>query len=85
MVDKQGTVSEAETAPSARWAKVVFEKGKPFTAAFRLFRNYDGKGGAFGGVSASALSSDNENASIYASFNYAGGPRPLSRFSVPKA
>ncbi|MDB5105103.1 MAG: mannan endo,4-beta-mannosidase [Fibrobacteres bacterium] len=31
--DKKGTVSEAETAPSARWAKVVFEKGKPFTAA----------------------------------------------------
>ncbi len=30
--DKQGTVSEAEVAPSARWAKVVFEKGKPFTA-----------------------------------------------------
>jgi mannan endo-1,4-beta-mannosidase len=30
--DKNGTVSEAETAPSARWAKVVFEKGKPFTA-----------------------------------------------------
>lgn len=31
--DKNGVVSEAETAPSARWAKVVFAKGKPFTAA----------------------------------------------------
>jgi mannan endo-1,4-beta-mannosidase len=30
--DKNGTVSESETAPSARWAKVVFKKGKPFTA-----------------------------------------------------
>lgn len=30
--DKNGTVSLAETAPSARWAKVVFEKGSAFTA-----------------------------------------------------
>ena len=30
--DKNGTVSPAETAPSARWAKVVFEKGSAFTA-----------------------------------------------------
>lgn len=30
--DKNGTVSQAETAPSARWAKVVHEKGAPFTA-----------------------------------------------------
>jgi hypothetical protein len=29
--DKKGNVDTAETAPSARWAKVVFEKGKPFT------------------------------------------------------
>ncbi len=31
--DKNGTVSEAEKAPSARWAKVVFAKGAAFTAA----------------------------------------------------
>ncbi|HKP95607.1 MAG TPA: glycoside hydrolase family 44 protein [Fibrobacteria bacterium] len=31
--DKKGNVEPAETAPSARWAKVVFEKGKPFTQA----------------------------------------------------
>jgi mannan endo-1,4-beta-mannosidase len=30
--DKKGTVSEAEAAPSARWAKVVFAKGAAFTA-----------------------------------------------------
>lgn len=30
--DKNGTVSPAETAPSARWAKVVFEKGSAYTA-----------------------------------------------------
>ncbi len=29
--DKNGTVLESETAPSARWAKVVFEKGSAFT------------------------------------------------------
>jgi hypothetical protein len=29
--DKSGTVTQAETAPSSRWDKVVFEKGKPFT------------------------------------------------------
>jgi mannan endo-1,4-beta-mannosidase len=29
--DKNGAVSVAETAPSARWVKSVFEKGKPFT------------------------------------------------------
>lgn len=29
--DKNGTVTESETAPSARWSKVVFAKGKPFT------------------------------------------------------
>ncbi|MDB5048449.1 MAG: hypothetical protein JWO30_1520 [Fibrobacteres bacterium] len=29
--DKKGIVDTSETAPSARWAKVVFEKGKPFT------------------------------------------------------
>lgn len=29
--DKNGTVSEGETAPSARWSKVVFAKGSPFT------------------------------------------------------
>lgn len=41
-------------------------------AAFRLFRNYDGKGGAFPGVSAKAAASDRANASIYAAFT-AGG------------
>jgi mannan endo-1,4-beta-mannosidase len=30
--DKKGTVTEAETAPSARWVKVVFEKGAAFSA-----------------------------------------------------
>ncbi|KAB8145969.1 hypothetical protein F8S13_02510 [Chloroflexia bacterium SDU3-3] len=29
--DKNGTVTEAETAPSARWDQVVFAKGAPFT------------------------------------------------------
>ncbi len=29
--DKDGTVSEAETAPSARWNKVEFTKGSPFS------------------------------------------------------
>src|SRR5690606_16555709 len=31
--DKKGAVSQAETAPSPRWAKVVHEKGAPFPAA----------------------------------------------------
>jgi hypothetical protein len=31
--DKKGAVSTAETAPSARWVKVVFEKGSAFSAA----------------------------------------------------
>jgi len=31
--DKNGTVTEQETAPSARWAQVVFTKGKPFSIA----------------------------------------------------
>jgi mannan endo-1,4-beta-mannosidase len=30
--DKKGVVAENEAAPSARWAKVVFKKGKPFAA-----------------------------------------------------
>ena len=30
--DKNGNVTVGQTAPSSRWAKVVFEKGKPFTA-----------------------------------------------------
>lgn len=30
--DKKGAVSQAETAPSARWVKVVFEKGSAFSA-----------------------------------------------------
>jgi hypothetical protein len=29
--DKNGPVGQKETAPSDRWAKVVFKKGKPFT------------------------------------------------------
>ncbi len=29
--DKNGTVTEQETAPSPRWAQVVFSKGKPFS------------------------------------------------------
>lgn len=29
--DKTGNVTAGQTAPSSRWAKVVFEKGKPFT------------------------------------------------------
>jgi mannan endo-1,4-beta-mannosidase len=29
--DKAGTVQQNETAPSARWAKVVFKKGAPFS------------------------------------------------------
>src|SRR5687767_4454768 len=31
--DKAGTVTEAQVAPSSRWAKVVFAKGSAFTAA----------------------------------------------------
>jgi hypothetical protein len=36
-------------------------------AAFRMFRNYDGLGAAFGDVSVAASSSDAETASVYAS------------------
>jgi mannan endo-1,4-beta-mannosidase len=41
---------------------------KPYNkAALKLYRNYDGKGGAFGNASVSAAGEDVEQASIYAS------------------
>ncbi|MEO7426199.1 MAG: glycoside hydrolase family 44 protein [Fibrobacteria bacterium] len=41
-------------------------------AAFRLFRNYDGNKGLFGSISAAATASDNQNASVFASYVPAG-------------
>jgi mannan endo-1,4-beta-mannosidase len=41
-------------------------------AAFRLFRNYDGNKGTFGSMSAAAATSDNQNASVFASYVPAG-------------
>ena len=40
---------------------------EPWTYAFRMFRNYDGKGGQFGDQSVSAKSSDQQQLAIYAS------------------
>ncbi len=41
---------------------------KPYTAsAFRLYRDYDGKGGAFGDTSVAAVNPDPEGLSVYAS------------------
>jgi hypothetical protein len=68
--DFLGVLAKTGVYAAAYWQ--LHEKPVYVSAAFRLFRNYDGKGGAFGGVSAAALSSDNENASVYASFD-AGG------------
>ena len=38
----------------------------PFAFAFRLYRNYDGAGGAFGDISIQATSSDQDRLAIYA-------------------
>lgn len=48
------------------------EKPVYVASAFRLFRNFDGKGSTFGSAAAGAKSSDDENASVYASFNSGG-------------
>jgi alpha-L-arabinofuranosidase len=40
---------------------------EPWAYAFRMFRNYDGKGSAFGDSSVSAVSDDQEKLAIYAS------------------
>ncbi len=48
------------------------EKPTYVASAFRLFRNFDGKHSAFGTVAAGAKASDNDNASLYASFNSGG-------------
>jgi mannan endo-1,4-beta-mannosidase len=39
---------------------------KYIAAAFRFYRNYDGKGGKYGDTAVSATTADNEKASIYA-------------------
>jgi mannan endo-1,4-beta-mannosidase len=41
-------------------------------SAIRLYRNYDGKNSVFGALAALAQTSDNENTSVYASFNSGG-------------
>ena len=43
--------------------------------AFRMFRDYDGRGGAFGDVALGATTSDLERTSIYASSDLAAPPR----------
>ena len=48
------------------------EKPTSIASAFRLFRNFDGKGATFGSISTAATASDRENASVYASFNSGG-------------
>jgi beta-glucanase (GH16 family) len=42
------------------------ESNKPWAYAFRMYRNYDGAGNAFGDVSVQASSADQEKLSIYA-------------------
>jgi hypothetical protein len=46
-------------------------------AAFRAYRNYDGKGGTFGDTSIAATSSDVQNASVYASIDSANTARTV--------
>ncbi len=46
------------------WAGPDFDD--PGAFAFRLYRNYDGQGGKFGNTSVSAVSSDQEQLSVYA-------------------
>ena len=55
---KQGVLS-ANVWPESSTTFIV--------GAFLMYRNYDGKGGAFGDISVSSLSSSAANASIYAS------------------
>jgi hypothetical protein len=45
------------------------------TAAFAMFRSYDGSGGTFGDVSVKATNSDAVNASVYASVDSANANR----------
>ena len=39
-------------------------------AAFAMFRNYDGRGGAFGNVALAAKTNDVEHTSVYASLDW---------------
>lgn len=48
------------------------EKPTGVASAFRLFRNYDGKGSGFGTITAQAKASDRDNASVFAAYNPAG-------------
>jgi hypothetical protein len=49
---------------AALWAELNFDD--PAAFAFRMYRNYDGKGSSFGDVSLSATSSNQEQVAIYA-------------------
>jgi hypothetical protein len=58
---------------------------EPFAlAAFRAYRNYDGRGAAFGDVSVRATSSDLTQVTAYASLK-AGVPDPLCVIAINKA
>jgi mannan endo-1,4-beta-mannosidase len=61
----------------------VQEWGSYALAAFRLYRNYDGKGGSYGDISVKTINPDGENMSIYASLD-GSGPAALHVIVINK-